>query len=87
MADATNSATQVSLLARLRLDPRDQAAWNAFVERYGGRIFRWCRGRGRELSAFRSFPTACRFRLAERALRFGGYLGARERVAVGPDNR
>src|SRR6188768_4069969 len=46
MLDAANSATHVSLLARLRLDPRDQAAWDAFVERYGGRIFRWCRGRG-----------------------------------------
>ena len=46
MADAANSATHVSLLARLRLDPRDQAAWDAFVERYGPRIFRWCRGRG-----------------------------------------
>ena len=46
MADAANSATHVSLLARLRLDPRDQAAWDAFVERYGRRIFGWCRGRG-----------------------------------------
>ena len=46
MADAANSATQVSLLARLRLDPTDQAAWDAFVERYGRRVFRWCRGRG-----------------------------------------
>jgi RNA polymerase sigma factor (sigma-70 family) len=46
MADVTNSATHVSLLARLRLDPRDQAAWDAFVERYGPRIFRWCRRRG-----------------------------------------
>ena len=46
MADSANSATQVSLLARLRLDPTDQAAWGAFVERYGRRIFRWCRGRG-----------------------------------------
>ena len=46
MADTANSATHVSLLARLRLDPRDQAAWDAFVERYGRRIFRWCRGRG-----------------------------------------
>ena len=46
MADFANSATHVSLLARLRLDPRDQAAWDTFVERYGRRIFRWCRGRG-----------------------------------------
>ena len=41
MADAANSATQVSLLARLRLDPRDQAAWDAFVERYGGAANSW----------------------------------------------
>jgi RNA polymerase sigma-70 factor (ECF subfamily) len=30
-------------LARLRQDPTDQAAWDAFVERYGRHIYRWCR--------------------------------------------
>jgi RNA polymerase sigma-70 factor (ECF subfamily) len=35
--------TQVTLLARLRQDPTDQAAWDVFVERYGRQIYRWCR--------------------------------------------
>jgi RNA polymerase sigma-70 factor (ECF subfamily) len=35
--------TRVTLLARLRQDPRDQAAWEVFVERYGRHIHRWCR--------------------------------------------
>jgi RNA polymerase sigma-70 factor (ECF subfamily) len=33
----------VTLLARLRQEPTDEAAWDAFVERYGRRIYRWCR--------------------------------------------
>jgi RNA polymerase sigma-70 factor (ECF subfamily) len=33
----------VTLLARLRQDPTDEAAWGAFVERYGRHIYRWCR--------------------------------------------
>jgi RNA polymerase sigma-70 factor (ECF subfamily) len=37
--------TRVTLLARLRQDPTDQAAWNIFVERYGRHIYRWCRQR------------------------------------------
>jgi RNA polymerase sigma-70 factor (ECF subfamily) len=35
--------TRVTLLARLRQDPTDQAAWGVFVERYGRHIYRWCR--------------------------------------------
>ena len=35
--------TRVTLLARLRQDPTDEAAWGAFVERYGRHIYRWCR--------------------------------------------
>lgn len=35
--------THASLLMRLRQDERDQAAWNAFVDRYGPQIFAWCR--------------------------------------------
>jgi RNA polymerase sigma-70 factor (ECF subfamily) len=33
----------VTLLARLRQDPTDQAAWRVFVDQYGRRIYRWCR--------------------------------------------
>jgi RNA polymerase sigma-70 factor (ECF subfamily) len=35
--------THATLVARLRLDPTDQAAWDVFVERYGRHIYRWCR--------------------------------------------
>jgi RNA polymerase sigma factor (sigma-70 family) len=35
--------TRVTLLARLRQDPSDQADWDEFVERYGSHIYRWCR--------------------------------------------
>jgi RNA polymerase sigma-70 factor (ECF subfamily) len=43
MADARLPTTRVTLLARLRQDPTDQAAWDEFVERYGRHIYRWCR--------------------------------------------
>ena len=43
MADAPLPTTSVTLLARLRQDPTDQAAWGEFVERYGRHIYRWCR--------------------------------------------
>src|SRR6516164_4636687 len=31
------------MLAKLRQDPTDQAAWSEFVRRYGPWIYRWCR--------------------------------------------
>ena len=37
------STTSVTLLARLRRDPTDQAAWCDFVTRYGPKILQWCR--------------------------------------------
>ena len=37
------SRTRASLLARLRQAPADQAAWAEFVERYGRKIYGWCR--------------------------------------------
>jgi RNA polymerase sigma-70 factor (ECF subfamily) len=43
MADAPLPTTRVTLLARLRQDPTNQAAWDEFVERYGRHIYRWCR--------------------------------------------
>jgi RNA polymerase sigma factor (sigma-70 family) len=35
--------TRVTLLARLRQEPTDEAAWGVFVEHYGRHIYRWCR--------------------------------------------
>ena len=37
------SRTSASLLARLRAAPADQAAWAAFVDRYGRKVYGWCR--------------------------------------------
>jgi RNA polymerase sigma-70 factor (ECF subfamily) len=43
MAQDHPSTTSVTLLARLRHDPTDQAAWSDFVARYGPKILQWCR--------------------------------------------
>jgi RNA polymerase sigma-70 factor (ECF subfamily) len=43
MVDTPLPTTRVTLLARLRQDPTDHAAWDTFVERYGRHIYRWCR--------------------------------------------
>jgi RNA polymerase sigma-70 factor (ECF subfamily) len=37
------SLTSETLLGLLRNSPGDQAAWNQFVERYGPKIYGWCR--------------------------------------------
>jgi RNA polymerase sigma-70 factor (ECF subfamily) len=41
--ESPSSWTSVSLLGKLRQDPRDQEAWRDFVQRYGPKIVRWCR--------------------------------------------
>lgn len=46
MTRATNSATRVTLLGRLRGDPADQRAWAEFVGHYGGKVLHWCRAWG-----------------------------------------
>lgn len=43
MGRPNDSATRVSLLGRLRLDPTNQTTWSEFVEHYGTKIFNWCR--------------------------------------------
>jgi RNA polymerase sigma factor (sigma-70 family) len=43
MGEPAASRTSVSLLARIRRDPSDQAAWGEFVQRYAPKIYRWCR--------------------------------------------
>jgi RNA polymerase sigma-70 factor (ECF subfamily) len=42
MAEVAGDTTRMSLLARLRSDPNDQAAWAAFVDRYGPQLYEWC---------------------------------------------
>jgi RNA polymerase sigma-70 factor (ECF subfamily) len=39
----STSDTSATLLARLRQVPADQAAWSDFTERYGRKIYGWCR--------------------------------------------
>jgi RNA polymerase sigma-70 factor (ECF subfamily) len=43
MRQEQGSRTDVTLLARLRHAPRDQAAWIEFVARYGPKVLRWFR--------------------------------------------
>jgi len=45
MSDAPDSRTDATLLGRLRHDPTDQRAWSEFVDRYGPKIYDWCRRR------------------------------------------
>ena len=43
MRDAPDLRTSATLLGRLRDNPTDQVAWSEFVDRYGARIYGWCR--------------------------------------------
>lgn len=43
MENPSGSHTSPTLLGRLRQEPTDQEAWAQFVERYGRRIYGWCR--------------------------------------------
>src|SRR6478752_235384 len=43
VVEAWLPATSRTLLARLRRDPSNDAAWDEFVEHYGRHIYRWCR--------------------------------------------
>lgn len=41
--DTDDESTSTTLLRRVAVEPLDEAAWDAFVERYGRMVFRWCR--------------------------------------------
>ncbi len=43
MSSPHDSGTRITLLGRLRSNPGDPAAWAEFVDRYGGKIYGWCR--------------------------------------------
>ena len=43
MGNEEGSTTSLTLLGRLRSNANDQEAWNAFVDRYGRKIYAWCR--------------------------------------------
>src|SRR5262245_59503998 len=41
--DGSTMRTPASLLERLRVNPSDPEAWRQLVERYGPRVYVWCR--------------------------------------------
>jgi RNA polymerase sigma factor (sigma-70 family) len=43
MSESGSSTTSFSLLFRLSRAPADQVAWEEFVDRYGAKIYAWCR--------------------------------------------
>ena len=46
MDSSSGGHTSPTLLGRLRQEPADQDAWAQFVERYGRRVYGWCRQGG-----------------------------------------
>jgi RNA polymerase sigma-70 factor (ECF subfamily) len=76
------SQTSSTLLGRLRRDPRDQAAWSAFVARYQPRILDWCRGWGLQESDAQDVTQAVLLKLSrsmttfvyDRSRSFRGWL-------------
>lgn len=43
MSRSFDTETSLTLLGRLREEPTRSAAWTEFVERYGPKIYEWCR--------------------------------------------
>jgi RNA polymerase sigma-70 factor (ECF subfamily) len=43
MAERSGGTTSTTLLGKLRHNPADQSAWDAFAARYGPQIYLWCR--------------------------------------------
>ncbi len=67
---ARDDSTSSTLLRRLALSPPDEAAWGEFVERYGPRIFQWCRGWGLQEADILDVSQAVLVRLSIRLRRF-----------------
>jgi RNA polymerase sigma-70 factor (ECF subfamily) len=70
MDSSSASHTSPTLLGRLRQDPTDQAAWAQFVERYGRRIYTWCRQGGLQEADAEDVTQMVLVRLAERMRNF-----------------
>jgi len=66
----TESRTSASLLARLRLAPADQAAWAEFVDRYGRKVYGWCRHWGLQEADAQDVTQDVLVRLAEKMRAF-----------------
>ncbi len=69
MGDPANSATRVSLLVRLQGEG-DEQAWGEFVQRYGPRIFQWCRRWGLQTADAEDVTQAVLLRVARRMRTF-----------------
>lgn len=70
MNPSSGSQTSPTLLSRLRQEPIDQAAWSEVVERYGRRIFTWCRQGGLQEADAEDVTQMVLVRLAERMRTF-----------------
>jgi RNA polymerase sigma-70 factor (ECF subfamily) len=70
MESDSGSHTSPTLLGRLQQEPADEEAWGQLVERYGRRIYAWCRhGKLQEADA-EDVTQMVLFRLAERLRTF-----------------
>jgi RNA polymerase sigma-70 factor (ECF subfamily) len=70
MPEALDARTSPSLLARLRQAPTDQAAWGEFVDRYGRKIYGWCRHWGLQAADAEDVTQDVLLRLAEKVPSF-----------------
>ena len=65
----SQSPTSATLLARLRQLPPDQAAWDKLAERYGRRIYAWCRQWNLQDADAQDVTQTVLFKLVERCSR------------------
>jgi len=70
MDHSSGPHTSPTLLGRLQQEPADQDAWAQFVERYGRRIFAWCRLGGLQEADAEDVTQMVLTRLAERMRTF-----------------
>src|SRR5437899_6570468 len=75
MDAASLSLTSPTLLGRLRHAPTDQEAWSEFVDRYGPKIYAWCRQWGLQEADAEDVTQAVLLRLAERMRDFAYDVG------------
>jgi RNA polymerase sigma-70 factor (ECF subfamily) len=70
MSDPSALRTRASLLARLRDPADDQAAWELFVDRYGPKIYGWCRYWGLQEADAEDVTQTVMLKLAEKLRSF-----------------
>lgn len=70
MNSNTEARTRASLLERLRQTPADQKAWTEFVDRYGRKLYGWCRHWGLQETDAQDVTQDVLVRLAEKMRNF-----------------